>query len=326
MKKTTFLILITLLISAFVPAAFAAKIGEDKLIVGKSGSTADKFLQFGTSSQGVIKFDASLNKLRYANDGSTFNDFISGVPALSEVSKTSAYTLTSTDDVVYGDASGGAFTLTLPSAASNSGKIFRLKKTDSSYNQITISGTIDGASSKKLATQNEVFEITSDGTNWKVTAHSYPLYLGTFTITPTNTVAPNPTKGTVVNDLAQAWRYGDQLKECWNYQQSAAGANGGAGTYLINLVSSALTIDTTKTPLSTSADANLSVGESWGSFSTGSTMRPGPVKAYDSTHLAMVAVSGEVGTMIGGAMFSLGTTGTTTLHFCATVAITGWEN
>jgi hypothetical protein len=70
--------IISLLLSLVTPAAFAAKIGEDSLIVGKSGSAADKKIQLGTSSQGIIKYNASSSKLQFANDGSSFKDFGSG--------------------------------------------------------------------------------------------------------------------------------------------------------------------------------------------------------------------------------------------------------
>jgi len=69
--------------------------------------------------------------------------------------------------VVLVNASAGARTITLPAPAR--GKIFNIKKIDSSLNAVTISppsGTIDGEASKSLAFQWDSLMITSDGTNF----------------------------------------------------------------------------------------------------------------------------------------------------------------
>lgn len=94
------------------------------------------------------------------------------------VEKSAAYSLTSDDQVVLGDASSAAFTLTLPAAASNEGRIFDIKKTDSSFNAVTIDGnsseTIDGETSTTLDTQYESIQIVSDGTNWHILRRDIP--------------------------------------------------------------------------------------------------------------------------------------------------------
>jgi hypothetical protein len=86
--------------------------------------------------------------------------------------KTAAYTVLSTDGVVLGDASGGAFTFTLPTAASISGRLITLMKTDSSANRITIDGngseTINGDTTRILGAQYSFLRLVSDGTNWLI--------------------------------------------------------------------------------------------------------------------------------------------------------------
>jgi hypothetical protein len=75
--------------------------------------------------------------------------------------------LTNSNTYVLVDASGGARTITLPSPTS--GRVFYIKKTDSSLNAVTISppsGTIDGAASKALNYQYDSLTIVSDGTNF----------------------------------------------------------------------------------------------------------------------------------------------------------------
>lgn len=107
---------------------------------------------------------------------------------LSVVSKTTTYTAATSDDVIL--ASGSAFTITLYAASGNSGKVLRIKKTDSSLtNVITIDGnsseTIDGALTTTLNTQYEELTIICDGSNWHILDRSYPsvwvAYTPTFT-------------------------------------------------------------------------------------------------------------------------------------------------
>lgn len=95
--------------------------------------------------------------------------------------KTTTYTITDTDGlrVVLASATGGAFTVTLPAAASNASRILFLKKTDSSANAVTIDGagseTIEGALTLVLDQQFDCIEIASDGSNWHLVNAQFPL-------------------------------------------------------------------------------------------------------------------------------------------------------
>jgi hypothetical protein len=88
------------------------------------------------------------------------------------VSKTGAYTATASDHVILCDASGGAFTITLPAASGVTGLILHVKKTDSSGSAVTIDGnsaeTIDGDLTIDLSLQYESVTIVSDGTSWHI--------------------------------------------------------------------------------------------------------------------------------------------------------------
>ncbi|MHC5536649.1 hypothetical protein ACYOEI_00060 [Singulisphaera rosea] len=93
--------------------------------------------------------------------------------ASTVASKTSAYTVTTSDSVVLCDATSSAFTVTLLSASTvSTGRRFTIKKVDSSGNAITIattsSQTIDGASTKSLSSQWSALTVVSDGSNWQV--------------------------------------------------------------------------------------------------------------------------------------------------------------
>lgn len=89
-----------------------------------------------------------------------------GSPASTIVvqSKTANYTILNTDGVVFADSSGGAFTLTFPSASGNSGAVIRVQKTDSSLNAVSLAG----GPTSKLSTQNESRTYISDGTTWQL--------------------------------------------------------------------------------------------------------------------------------------------------------------
>lgn len=104
------------------------------------------------------------------NDSVTRDKLATGAVAnLSVVSKTGNYTLTASDDVVVVNATDGAVTITVPAATQNAGKLLTVKKTDSSSNAVTLSGTIDGVASRKLAAQYDYLSFYSDGTNWNIT-------------------------------------------------------------------------------------------------------------------------------------------------------------
>lgn len=86
------------------------------------------------------------------------------------VTKTAIYTATASDHVILCDASGGAFTVTLP--AGITGTEYHVKKIDSSANAVTIDGfgseTIDGDLTVDISTQYESLMFKSDGSNWHV--------------------------------------------------------------------------------------------------------------------------------------------------------------
>jgi hypothetical protein len=73
---------------------------------------------------------------------------------------------------VLADATSGNITLTLPAAASNVNKFFRIKKIDSSANTITVDGnaseTIDGDTTMIISFQWSAMDIVSNGTGWYI--------------------------------------------------------------------------------------------------------------------------------------------------------------
>jgi hypothetical protein len=99
---------------------------------------------------------------------------VAGAIATALANKTAAYTLTATDSVVTGDATSAAFTVTLPTAVGITGRIYTVKKIDSSANAVTVgttSGqTIDGAATYVLSTRWQFVAVVSNGANWIIVA------------------------------------------------------------------------------------------------------------------------------------------------------------
>ncbi len=95
---------------------------------------------------------------------------LNGSMSAATVEKSANYTLTRSDYFVNCDASGGSFTITLPAVIGNEGRVYHVKKKDSSGNTVTVDGnsseTIDGAITAVLTTQYESIKIINDGTEW----------------------------------------------------------------------------------------------------------------------------------------------------------------
>jgi hypothetical protein len=104
------------------------------------------------------------------------------IAASVTASKTAAYTaVAATDDTIRCDTqTTGAFTVTLPDAATCSGKKFHIVKIDSGTNLLTIDGngsqTIAGATDIVLSGQYESVIIESDGSNWQILSSNITTY------------------------------------------------------------------------------------------------------------------------------------------------------
>tara|TARA_Y100001954_G_scaffold210294_1_gene236039 strand:- start:1702 stop:3135 length:1434 start_codon:yes stop_codon:yes gene_type:complete len=99
---------------------------------------------------------------------------IQGSMGLKVTTITSATTLDQTHNVVL--CNTGSYTVTLPAAASNTGKVYYIKNIDSDGDDITIDGngseTIDGSTTFLLDPYKHAVRIVSDGSNWHVIEES----------------------------------------------------------------------------------------------------------------------------------------------------------
>jgi uncharacterized membrane protein len=82
------------------------------------------------------------------------------------VAKTTSFTADPTAGTVFWcNATGGAITATLPSAAAWTDTVLTFTKTDSGGNAVTVSGAVVAVS---LAAQGNFRQVHSDGTNWQL--------------------------------------------------------------------------------------------------------------------------------------------------------------
>ncbi|MHA1289726.1 MAG: LVIVD repeat-containing protein, partial [Candidatus Thorarchaeota archaeon] len=97
---------------------------------------------------------------------------ISGSLGLNYISKSSDYTATADDNVIAVDASSATTTISLPSAAGITGRLYTIKKIDDSVNDVVVdpdsAETIDGSATYSLSSQWKYVTIISDGSNWLV--------------------------------------------------------------------------------------------------------------------------------------------------------------
>lgn len=248
--------------------------------VPDTGSAPDSWsaMDFGPSTPA----DGSVTKAKFSADALN----------LTVSTKSANYTLVAADEMILADASGGAFTLTLPAAASHSGRRYVIKKIDSNLtNGVTIDGngaeTIDGATTKVLRTLNEAIVIVSDGTNWRVVDRktSTPWTAYSLTIGADTTA---PTLGTTSVNTAMWKREGDSIKIKYSVMQTTVGV-GGSGIYLFPLPAG-IVIDTTKlstVPLFSGANYHgARVGGHHGRLNA--TYLDGGAHLYDANNLYMV--------------------------------------
>lgn len=102
------------------------------------------------------------------NNWNTISDEFGKIALITNADST--YTALETDTLISADATGGAITVALTSAATYKGKKYTIKKSDGSGNAITIdpagAETIDGSATVSLSSQYDAITIQSDGTNW----------------------------------------------------------------------------------------------------------------------------------------------------------------
>ena len=96
--------------------------------------------------------------------------FVASVPPIAnETAVTTTYSVGTSDEIILANATSAAFTVTLPAANAQAGRKVLIIKTDSSANAVTVSragsDTIEGSTTKSLASQYNKIGLISDGTS-----------------------------------------------------------------------------------------------------------------------------------------------------------------
>lgn len=88
------------------------------------------------------------------------------VPPQTTREAVAATTVDVMDDLIVCDATGGAFTVTLPPADQVQFLKVSIKRINGGGNAVTIGGTVDASVNPTLASQWSAITVQSDGTRW----------------------------------------------------------------------------------------------------------------------------------------------------------------
>ena len=149
-------------------------------VVGPAVSVTNSLARFSDTTGNLIKdnvgiLDDSGNMSGISTITTTGNVIVGGiivggVPVTTVTSGTTS--VGASHGVILCDASSGEITLDLPTAVDISGKIYNIKKVDSSLNRIVVnpsgSQKIDERSSQEIYSQYVCMTIVSDGSNWHI--------------------------------------------------------------------------------------------------------------------------------------------------------------
>jgi len=237
------------------------------------------------------------------------------------VSKTAAYTITSSDSIVL--VSGGTFYITMPDATltSSQNKVFTVKKTDASLTNVISINTTSSQSinwgttsyiSVPLNTQGEDWSLVSDGSNWQVLDHN----------ARTQPVAYTPSFlgwNSVSAVSFYSWREGNRL---WFTGQFTGGtANGANASFTLgfNGVNNP-GIDIDSNIINSTSGGMRSTGMQFASDNTAGSYGTNMMQPFTSTREIFFTIGGQSTVNSGG---TLGT-GTRLYLGIGSAPINGW--
>lgn len=257
----------------------------------------------------------------FLKQGASIPSWSSVTASLGVVTKTTTYTITSSDDLILADASGAGFTLTLPSA-SGSGKAYYIKKTDSDFTKAvtiaragsdTIQDVATGLTSTTLNTQGEEILIVDTASGaWQIVNRRIPVVGASYT--PTGASSTNTT-------YSGYWRrVGDLM-----VLQGKISFSGVPDNVVMTItLPSGVTIDTSKWPFGTS---NCGIGSGivrasgapYGCspiYSSTTAIEFTAISASSASNHDLVSVTRSVPNTAGNNDY---------IGFTATIPISGWN-
>lgn len=230
---------------------------------GDTSLTAYAVLCGGTTTMAAVQSVASVGtsgQVLVSNGASALPTFQTFSGQTNILSKTANYNAVA-GDYILADATSASFTITLPTAVGISGQSIWVLRTDNTliangHNvayATTSSQTIAGnaASTYHSYTVNELYQFTSDNSNWQLSLHRAVTDPQSFTMTPGATTTP-PTKVTSPTSDDAFW-FRDQKYLCFTYLYDVTGGSGGnngSGTYKFPLPAN-MSVDTTFVKVST---------------------------------------------------------------------------
>jgi len=137
-----------------------------------SGTNAER-LTFSTTllAIGTLFYETDTTRL-YRWIGGAWTELTAATMSLTVSSKLINFNADDTAVVYLCDATGGAITMSLPTAASYTNRIYIVKKIDASVNTVIIDADggdlIDGGGTATLLVQYESLSIVCDGSDWYV--------------------------------------------------------------------------------------------------------------------------------------------------------------
>ena len=145
--------------------ATARRPGADAAVANVSNK-----LVIGATTPPLIYGDFSTNQV-------AVNGTLSSKGTINAITaKTSAYTALVSDEIITGDATSAAFTITLPTAVGKTGQTYTIKRVNSGANAVTVgttsSQTIDGAATYALSAQYKYVKVVSDGSHWIIVGNN----------------------------------------------------------------------------------------------------------------------------------------------------------
>ena len=139
-------------------------------IFNESGNTGIDFRIESDANTHMFYLDGTNNEIGVNTSTPASGLEVNTSMGLKVSTITSATTLDQTHNVVL--CNTGSYTVTLPAAADNTGKVYYLKNIDAEGDDITIDGnsseTIDGTTTFVLDPYKHAVRIISDGSNWHV--------------------------------------------------------------------------------------------------------------------------------------------------------------
>lgn len=145
--------------------------GKTETVFNESGANYDLRIE-GDTDANLIFADASVDRVGIGTSTPGSKLQTNGSFAVPIVTKLIDYTATVSDHTILCDATSGVVTITLPAVAGTSGRLYVIKKIDSSANNVVVDGNgsevIDGATTQTLTSIYESITIQSNGSAWYI--------------------------------------------------------------------------------------------------------------------------------------------------------------